>query len=507
MTEMPFFRDIQLAQVAITADKDMLKSWLNDTFQVADLYHGVAHAHTVAKQVKQICDNMTVPLSRVDTYCVEIAAVLHDIGYAAFTPEWSPDRREHVNASLDFVRTHLSQLQVCTRYPATIDIIAFLIAHHDDTNFRFPSLAWQGRAEPLRLNQHNDYIQSLVRAWTTDQYQAIQLLLGILSEADALAATGSQGAQRTFGYSTARGIPLVATGNPLSAWCWEEGALGNIRIGAKRARIDAVSSAGKQAAATEYAVIEQFIATICLEHHIPYYPELPLPDTIVEQDNTAPQLTIEAYQGWLSLAHELRSVTLLGDTTLLPYANAQITVRRMPLSELRPIATYALITQLNHQRRFFSQLATGYALNLFDLTGMVTYRYGDQIHTLAPPIIETYREPATGEMTSVILDGLHRILLAHELQMDAVWVVEVTEVPEHMPVVSLPVDWADVTHMSTVPATNAKRRFRFDSASDLADTMQGHSNVSVTDANFRYFLYRDLAKLGSTGVRSTRTTE
>jgi hypothetical protein len=71
-----------------------------------------------------------------------------------------------------------------------------------------------------------------------------------------------------------------------------------------------------------------------------------------------------------------------------------------------------------------------------------------------------------------------------------------------IPLVTLPVTWDEVRRYSVAhpPAPDQKRRYRYTRRADFPDTLAG-LNAQVTENNYQYFFYRDLATLGSAGVR------
>ena len=127
------------------------------------------------------------------------------------------------------------------------------------------------------------------------------------------------------------------------------------------------------------------------------------------------------------LERALRQVTLKGDPAIHPYATATITTRRMPIAELRPIATYVLAPQLAYQRRIQAALAEQ-GIDLFDLAGPITYEVDGVTHTMSPPIVETAYDSALREVVSALLDGQHRVWLAREQGHDTIRVAEITHI-------------------------------------------------------------------------------
>ena len=201
------------------------------------------------------------------------------------------------------------------------------------------------------------------------------------------------------------------------------------------------------------------------------------------------------------LERALRQVTLKGDPTIHPYATATVTTRRISIAELRPIATYVLAPQLAYQRRIQAGLAER-GVDLFDLDGILTYELDGATHTMSPPVVETAYDPALGEVVSALLDGQHRVWLAREQGVESIRVAEITHIAQNIPILSVPLRWEDVRVVESVPLHAEKRRFRYQSPGELRAAVCYFTDAPITDESYRYFLYRDLAVLGSPGIRS-----
>ena len=201
------------------------------------------------------------------------------------------------------------------------------------------------------------------------------------------------------------------------------------------------------------------------------------------------------------LERALRQVTLKGDPAIHPYATATITTRRMPIAELRPIATYVLAPQLAYQRRIQAALAEQ-GIDLFDLAGPITYEVDGVTHTMSPPIVETAYDSALREVVSALLDGQHRVWLAREQGHDTIRVAEITHIAQNIPILSVPQRWEDVRVVESVPPHAEKRRFRYQSPGELRAAVCYFTDAPISEESYRYFLYRDLAVIGSPGIRS-----
>lgn len=201
-----------------------------------------------------------------------------------------------------------------------------------------------------------------------------------------------------------------------------------------------------------------------------------------------------------TLIDTLRDVRLVGDKAVHIYEHATIRPKKYLIDDLYPLSLYVLGTQIAQHKRMFWHLQQ-YGQNLFDFTGLMRYAQNGQTYTIAPPIVEVYTEPTSGEAVAVIIDGLHRIYAARQLGFDELWVITVSGLPKLLPPIALPVDWNDVKLSDVVPGSHSKRRYRFERAIDYPD-MSAVTDVPITPENYQYFLYRDLSILGSSGIRS-----
>lgn len=265
--------DISLDHATIERTLAQVRAWLRRAYTQHDAYHGPDHAEQVLRLAEGIARRIPDGMLPVERLIVSTAALLHDVGYTAYQPDWAPNRNEHVAASIAFAQRHLEEIAPFAEHSRLIDAISFLIGYHDDTSYKFPSLVWDGRVGNIDLGPYAAQLAAFEASLSAPQRERLRLLLAILREADALTAAGSDGAARTFQYAIHRGLPIFARGNPLNAWCWEESAAGNTRLAAKRALIDAFTLEGRRAAWECYRATEAYLQGICVEHGLPYAPE------------------------------------------------------------------------------------------------------------------------------------------------------------------------------------------------------------------------------------------
>jgi len=302
--------------------------------------------------------------------------------------------------------------------PMLLDAVCYLIAHHDDSSYKFPSLVWQGGVGKIGLDRYAVKMAEFAGRLSAAQRHRLHVLLSLLREADALTAAGKDGAERTFLFARSKGLPVFAQGNPLNAWCWEECAIGNVRLAAKRALIDAGTPQGRTIAWESYRATEAYVAMICASEGVGYIPE-----TLSVGDDEVPSFAVDAeslveitaYADWPTLAHRLH--TLNAHDISAPARICRLAVEQLPV-----VASESASALLQDLVALQSRFVSEYALSLFDLTGILEFRWQNKIYCIAPPMIER----PTSEVASaiILLDGAPRAALARQLGINALWMVE-----------------------------------------------------------------------------------
>ena len=430
--------DITIESASVESALAQMRAWMRRAYTQPDAFHGPRHAEEVLRLADGIAGRLPGGLRPAEHLIVSAAALLHDVGYTAYRPDWAPNRREHVAASITFARRQLAEIAPFAKHPGLIDAVSFLIGYHDDTSYKFPSFVWDGRIGGIDLGPYAAQLAAFEASLSAPQRERLHLLLAILREADALTAAGEAGAARSFQYAIHRGLPIFARGNPLNAWCWEESAAGNTRLAAKRAMIDAFTPEGRRAAWESYHTTEVYLQGICAEHAAPYVPEAIAaegsdgPPTINIARDTELALELISYAGWDTLERTIHTAGHAYAANAQPPTTASMTLRRVPLDLLPHVSqmrdregpqTAALASLHAH-------LLAEYALSLFDLAGIVEYRVDRIVSRTMPPIVER-SSAATGAAGGAlaILDGAAAIALARELGVRTLWVVELAAPP------------------------------------------------------------------------------
>lgn len=197
-----------------------------------------------------------------------------------------------------------------------------------------------------------------------------------------------------------------------------------------------------------------------------------------------------------ALIEALRECGTAGEPALKPYQSASISLERVSVDDLVPTAKYVLEEQVEYLGGLQVTLQKA-ALDIFDLTcGLV---WPDPINgrAVAPPIAELWEDEGL-----LLVDGLHRVWLAKTSGVRTITCAVVRGAS--VPLVPLPTTWNNVKLFppGERPTLHEKRDYRFPDSSSLRRATPAIA-AQVTDENFRYFLFRDLKGLGSSGVRPT----
>lgn len=194
----------------------------------------------------------------------------------------------------------------------------------------------------------------------------------------------------------------------------------------------------------------------------------------------------------------IRNTGLIDNPGLRPYWEADITLCSLAVETLLPLAKYVLQNNLVQLERVQEALLAQ-GLDVLQLPGRVEIISGSERIVVAPPVVEEW--PSEGRL---VVDGLHRIWLARRQGVEHVTCVLIRKAS--MPLVPLPVGWNEVREYSPGNHPPEKRLYRFNSISEVG-TIEQVRKWGVTESNFRYFFFRDLAGLGSSGIRQFSLSE
>ncbi len=469
----------------------VLVEMARENYSSEDKTHGLSHAIEVETLALEISQEPEYSHLSINPVVLSAASLLHDAGYSKKKKGWSVDQREHVREGMIIASEILPEIPDFSGNPESISEVLWLIFNHDNTNFLFPMKDRGGRPAINRL-----LVSEAEKSMGTDPNLAGTLL--ILKEADSRLGTGEEGAKRTFDFNLEQNLPLFARGDPLRALMWGESVMGSTRLAAKRALLDAKTEKGKEIAWNGYLEVEKFIEAECFRNGVPYDMDLGYKEfDLITNQEIQGDLEIIRVHPWEELEGILRQVRLKGDPTLLPYVTARIESQFLNVEDVHPLSLYALSDQIDLTRKLRELFLARYASDLLYLSGIVEFEIDGENHLISPPLVEKSK---IDDGKNLLVDGIHRHLLAREVGFPGVRSIVISETPDHFPLVPLPLEWDDVEIFSSVPKETAKRHFRFSERDSFPD-ISPFSDVKVNDDNYLYFFYRDLSRLGSSGIR------
>lgn len=429
-------------------------------------------------------------IHNLDITALRCAGLLHDVGFAERDESWAVDQIEHVKAGVGLASQIVAENEAFQGHPERIERVLYLIAHHEDTTRRFPTATRGGMPLPT----------SSAGAIRPDDP-----LLPILREADSLVHAGDDCIEESVHEWLGQGIPALAThGVAIATWMWMTSVVGNIRLTAKRAILDAHTAGGTLGAIEAYDRLEKLVRKQCDLAGVGYEAEVCHPSmrqsSVERMAGKSFQLRIVRFYTWDALEQILRSVPLRGDRSVHPYRYATIRGQLVNIDSLSPLSLYVLEGRLDKTLELHDAFMVTYSLNLWALPGLIEFTYNSpEVQKLAPPLVERYVETSYPVHTVVygLVDGLHRCHVARSLGLPRMRVLVASDVPH--PLVALPATWSEVRVCQEPP--HPKRRYRFQSLDDFARAWF-QTSVEVDENNFQYFLFRDLRALGSRGRRS-----
>lgn len=491
--------------------RSTILSKLQDLYPENDQTHGLNHALEVEELAIDIASREEYSNHNIDLIVLRAAALLHDSGYAHHKKDWSAGKVEHVRESIKIAESILSCIQPFSLNTSMIQSVCYLILHHDDTNYSFPIMEGS-----FGLVRHPQQFESLFE-WHELQEgdkNSLNAMSSILKEADGLQGIGLEGAVRTFNYSLERSLPPISHGSPLNAWAWEESIIGNIRLAAKRALLDAHTKEGFHSTIKKFEEVESFVKKFCERNTIVYEPATKLERYNLREINQYKNCRILSFAAWPKLKNLLWQSPIRGDSTLFPYANSTIKCRVLPIKELSPLSKYVLRSKISLHKEIYQTLFDYFGLDIFDLSGVISFKLNDLSINLAPPVVESYYE-TEGELTGdklALVDGLHRCYTAMLLGLTHIRVVVIDNVAPQFPLIPLPLRWSDVNIVDKVPSVGEKRKFRFQNIRELENLFNKYpqtyadSPIPPNDLEAKYYGYRDLSDIGSDGIRWDTTS-
>ena len=162
---------------------------------------------------------------------------------------------------------------------------------------------------------------------------------------------------------------------------------------------------------------------------------------------------------WEELQRQIQAVHLLeprGGEYVYPYEHAQILLREVAYSTVRPTSLYLLTENLKLQRQLTEDLKQQ-GFDPLNLTGLLTVQEDKQPAIgLMPPIVEE-----TVDDGAYLLDGIHRAYLGLLAGKTTFRAIHITGIRPDCPAAVRPNDWQAVRQYDAVPSDpQLKRHYR-----------------------------------------------
>ena len=167
------------------------------------------------------------------------------------------------------------------------------------------------------------------------------------------------------------------------------------------------------------------------------------------------------------LINKLRQVTLLSSSNttspIYVYKDAQIELTNVAVSDIVPSQFYYLEESLSKVGEIQKALKE-HGMDIYNLDGFVNYitDESDIKYNLLPIILE-YQKEIDGSINPIILDGIHRVILARKENLQKIQVVKISNVSKDFPYPAYVNSrgWEEVLPVRFPPEQKDKRNWRF----------------------------------------------
>ena len=462
-----------------------------------------AHAQDVEKHVKRLLQEPACSsLAEEERLGLQVAALFHDIGQIQASSERTSGKEKLRPEALTAILGQVEEFKDSTKL---LELVKDLVSNCDATLSRFPTVVEQEAPSKSR---------------TTDLNPRTQDLVTLLKEADALAHLEDAYLEASVESWLAAGIPRVRDSDGcLATWMWMDTVVGNLRLTAKRGLLDARTPSGRARAREAYYRFEELVRTQCELANVPYEPEVCGPEMLEQAREKMSEgnfsLEIVEFHPWPRLEKLLRMVPLLHNADILPYEKANMLCSLQEIKSLAPLSSYIMKDRLEEVEELHHAFMVTFCFGLWDLPGLVMFKYNNKAEqVLAPPIVEIHEKAVArknrelftkGELDNVLIDGLHRAMAAEKNSLRRLRAVVISSVK--YPPMAVAKDWgaAKVYEREDPPKYSDKRDYRYASLDEFSRepfVSHFHADKPVTEANYQYYLFRDLSSLGSKGRRT-----
>lgn len=162
------------------------------------------------------------------------------------------------------------------------------------------------------------------------------------------------------------------------------------------------------------------------------------------------------------MVSKLKKVILLNSEKrgepIYVYKKAKLELREIGIKDLFPLQLYQLTSSSKLVSNLFKNFKKKYKLDILNMDGYFTYTSDNKRYALVPPIIECV-EDSNGKIKKIIIDGLHRILLARKLKRKTVTVVIIENIPQKLILPAAPNSWEELKVVKNAPESKYKRKW------------------------------------------------
>lgn len=162
------------------------------------------------------------------------------------------------------------------------------------------------------------------------------------------------------------------------------------------------------------------------------------------------------------LVKNLRKVILLNSEKIgkpiFVYKNTLIELREIEIKDLVPLQLYQLKSSNQIVVNLHKIFRKKYKEDIFHMNGYCVYESDGKKYTFIPPIVECV-ENSNGKMQNVVIDGLHRMLLAKKMKKKTATVVLISNIPQELILPVVPNAWEEMKIVEVAPKSEDKRRW------------------------------------------------
>jgi hypothetical protein len=162
------------------------------------------------------------------------------------------------------------------------------------------------------------------------------------------------------------------------------------------------------------------------------------------------------------LIKKLRKVILLNSEKtgkpIFVYKNTSIELKEIKTKDLVPLQLYQLKSTNRLVWNLHKIFQKKYKEDIFNMDGYYTYESENKKYAFIPPIIESVVN-SKGKKQNVVIDGLHRMLLAKKLKKKTAKVVIVKNIPQKLILPAVPNAWEEMEIVEVVPKSEYKRKW------------------------------------------------